>query len=588
MLKTLLGSLRQYRRASLICPLLMAGEAAMDIVIPFLMTFVISELESVAKDPDYHVNTFRLVLLFVLLFCCALCALCFGMAGGKAAAYASCGFACNLRGDMYQKIQSFAFENIDRFSSSSLITRITTDVTNVQNAYQMCLRMVIRAPILLLVSIIMTALIEWKISLIFIAAAVLLGIVVFAAMVKVAVPFRMMFRKYDDLNQVVQENLTAIRVVKSFVREEHEIEKMSRATGEVYAYSVKAEKILAALAPCSTFALFLTNIAILITGTNMAAGRLPGNVSASDLQTLIAYSIQILTGVLMVAMSINYVSMSRGSMERICQVLTEEPAISSPDNAVMEVPDGSIEFLHVDFSYSRNSEAPVLRDIHMKIYSGETIGIIGATGSGKTSLVSLIPRLYDPLHGTVKVGGIDVREYDLKALRDQVAMVLQNNVLFSGSIRENLLWGDENASEEDLRLALQQACAEEFVKELPGEYAYDPGQGGVNVSGGQKQRLCIARALLKKPKILIFDDSTSAVDTGTDALIRESLKKYAPETTRIIIAQRVTSVRDSDRIFVMDQGEIINAGTHGELLRTCAIYRDLYESQQNGKEAPGI
>lgn len=584
MLRTLLKSVREYRNSSLICPVLMAGEAAMDIVIPFLMTFVIGELEQLSQNPEYMVDMKKIALLFVLLFGSALLALLFGIAGGKAAARASCGFACNLRDDLYCNIQTFSFTNIDHFSTASLITRMTTDVTNVQNAYQMCLRTIVRAPALLLVSIIMTALIEWKISLIFLAAAVLLGIVVSVAMIRVAIPFRIMFRKYDGLNQVVQENLTAIRVVKSFVREKYEINKMRHATGEVYEYSVKAERILACLVPCSTFALFVTNIIILLVGTGMAAGRLPGNVSAADLQTLIAYSMQILTGVLMVAMSLNYVSMSKGSMERICEVLTEQTTIRSPEDGVREVRDGSVEFEHVDFAYSEQTQSPVLRDIDIKIESGETIGIIGATGSGKSSFVSLIPRLYDVLHGTVRVGGTDVRNYDLEVLRSQVALILQNPVLFSGSIRENLLWGDEHASEEELHLAAEQACAEEFIKELPGGYAYDPGQGGVNVSGGQRQRLCIARALLKKPKILIFDDSTSAVDTKTDATIRAALQRYAPSTTKIIIAQRVASVQDADRIIVMDQGRIASVGSHEELLDQCDIYRDLYESQKGGKE----
>lgn len=584
MLNILLKSVREYRNYSIACPVLMAGEAAMDIVIPFLMTFVIGELESLSKNPTYQIHTGKMALLFILLFACAFGALLLGIAGGKAAAIASCGFACNLREDLYGRIQTFSFTNIDHFSTASLITRITTDVTNVQNAYQMCLRMIVRAPVLLIVSMVMTALIEWKISLIFLAAAVLLGIVVSVAMIKVAVPFRIMFQKYDDLNLVVQENLTAIRVVKSFVRETHEIKKMQHAAGEVYDYSVKAERILASLTPCATFALFLTNIVILLTGTNMASGRLAGNVSAADLQTLVAYSMQILTGVLMVAMSINYVSMSKGSMERICEVLTEKASITSPQNAISEVRDGSVEFEHVNFVYSGKAEAPVLKDISLKIRSGETIGLIGGTGSGKSSLVSLIPRLYDVHQGTVKVGGVDVRKYDLKTLRSQVAMVLQNNVLFSGTIRENLLWGNDAASDEELRLASKQACADEFIEELPGGYSYDLGQGGVNVSGGQKQRLCIARALLKQPKILIFDDSTSAVDTKTDARIRDALKKYAPSTTKIIIAQRVTSVMDADRILVMDQGRIVSCGTHQELLRTSRIYRDLYDSQQNGKE----
>lgn len=584
MIRTLLKSVREYRTSSLLCPILMVWEAAMDIVIPFLMTFVIGELELLAGDPAYTVNGGRLAILMIALLVCAMLALVFGVAGGKLAAKASCGFAHNLREDLYSKIQSFSFANIDRFSTASLITRITTDVTNVQNAYQMCLRMIVRAPMLLLVSILMTAWIDGSISLIFVGVAVVLGIVVAIAMVKVAAPFRTMFRKYDDLNLVVQENLTAIRVVKSFVREAREIDKMHQATGEVYRYSVKAEKILTFLTPCATFAMFVSNILILLVGSNMAVGNLPGNVTAADLQTLVIYSMQILTGVLSVAMCINFISMSKGSMERICEVLAEKPTITAPADPVTCVRDGSVDFCHVSFAYSARSSEPVLRDIDLHIDSGEMIGIIGATGSGKSSLVSLIPRLYDVSGGSVRVGGVDVQDYDLDVLRGSVAMVLQKNELFSGSIAENLRWGNENATMEQLRFAARQACAEEFIDGLPGGFDYDLGQGGVNVSGGQKQRLCIARALLRQPKVLIFDDSTSAVDTRTDAQIRQALRKYAPDTTKIIIAQRVASVQDADRIILLDKGRITDVGSHEELLRTSEIYRNLYESQMSGKE----
>lgn len=584
MIRILLRSVREYRRASLLCPLLMVGEAVMDIMIPFLMTFLIEELEKLAGNSAYQVDRERVTMLLVLLLVCALLALLFGVAGGKLAAGASCGFAYNLREDLYRKIQTFSFSNIDRFSTASLITRITTDVTNVQNAYQMCLRMIVRAPLLFLVAMIMTGFIEKTISLIFLAAAVLLGIVVAAAMIQVAFPFRMMFRKYDRLNLVVQENLTGIRVVKSFVREKKEIEKMQDAAEQVYTYSVQAERILALLTPCATLAMFLTNIIMLTTGVNMAVGTLPGKVTAADLQTLVAYSTQILTGVLMIAMSINFISMSKGSVERICEVLQEQPGLKVSEHPSCTLKDGSVSFRHVTFSYSEEAEVPVLKEINLDIASGETIGIIGSTGAGKSSLVSLIPRLYDATSGEVLVGGTDVRNYDLAVLRNQVAVVLQKNVLFSGTITENLRWGNEQATEEELRGAARQACAEEFIEGLPGGFSYDLGQGGVNVSGGQKQRLCIARALLKKPKILIFDDSTSAVDTRTDAMIRESLKKYAPQTTKIIIAQRVASVQEADRIVIMDKGSIAAVGIHEELLQSNEIYRDLYVSQMEGKE----
>lgn len=585
MIRTLLKSVREYKTASIFCPLVMACEAAMDIVIPFIMTFIIAELEKLSKNPEYSIDVTKLSLLWIALCACAIFALIFGVTGGRLAAKASCGFAHNLREDLYSKIQAFSFANIDHFSTASLITRITTDVTNVQNAYQMCIRTIVRAPILLIVSIIMTIFIDGTISLIFLVAAILLAVVVAIAMVKVALPFRIMFQKYDDLNLVVQENLTAIRVVKAFVREKQEIDKMHQATGNVYEYSVKAERILSFLSPCATFAMYLTNILILLVGSNMAVGNIAGNVSAADLQTLVAYSIQILTGVLMVAMSINYIAMSKGSMDRIYEVLKEEPTLKNPPYPVKEVKDGSVEFDHVDFVYSKKADAEVLQNIILHIASGETIGIIGATGSGKSSMVSLIPRLYDATRGTVKVGGVNVKDYDLETLRNNVAMVLQNNVLFSGSISENLKWGNENATEKELHLAACQACAEEFIEELPGGFSYDLGQGGVNVSGGQKQRLCIARALLKKPKVIIFDDSTSAVDTKTDAMIREALKKYAPETTKIIIAQRVSSVEDADRIIIMDEGKIVAMGKHQELLCTSEIYKDLYESQINGRGA---
>ncbi len=585
MIKTLLKSVREYKTPSVLCPILMVCEAAMDIFIPFLMTFVINELEQLSKDPSYQVDSIKLALLFMALFICVGIALLFGITGGKLAAKASCGFAHNLREDLYGKIQSFSFTNIDRFSTASLITRVTTDVSNVQNAYQMCLRMVVRAPMLLIVAMVMTSIIEKTISLIFLAAAILLGAVVAVAMIKVAIPYRIMFQKYDNLNLVVQEDLTAIRVVKSFVREKQEICKMHNATEQVYQYSVKAEKILTVLSPCATFAMFMTNIVILLVGVNMAVGALPGNVSASDLQTLVAYSTQILTGVLMVSMSINSISMSKGSIDRICEVLNEKATLTNPLNPVTTVPDGSVEFEHVDFAYSQKADLPVLQDINLSISSGETVGVIGATGSGKSSLVSLISRLYDVTQGSVKIGGVNVKDYDLETLRNNVIMVLQKNVLFSGSIEENLRWGDENATDEDLRLAVRQACAEEFIAGLPGNYSYDLGQGGVNVSGGQKQRLCIARAMLKRPKVIIFDDSTSAVDTKTDAMIRCALKKYAPNTTKIIIAQRIFSVQDADRIVILDEGKISNVGSHEELLRTSEIYRDLFESQMSGKEA---
>ena len=448
----------------------------------------------------------------------------------------------------------------------------------------MAIRMLIRAPILFIASIIMTIVIEPIMALIFAGAALVLGLVVAFCMFRVVPYFRTMFKKYDDLNAVLQEDLTAIRVVKSYVREDREISKMKKASGEVYTYSVKAERILTIMMPSVMLVMFLVNIVILTMGSNMYVGNIAGGIQPSELQTLIQYSAQILSGVMMVAMCLNFISLSRGSAERIVQVLEETTTLPKSKEQITEVKDGSIDFDNVDFCYSQKADVKVLKNIDLHIASGETVGIIGATGSGKSSLVSLIPRLYDATNGSVKVGGLDVRKYNLDALRNTVAMVLQKNVLFSGTIAENLRWGDENATDEQIRAAAEQACADEFIQNLPGKYDYDLGQGGVNVSGGQKQRLCIARALLKHPKIIIFDDSTSAVDTKTDATIRANLKKYAPETTKIIIAQRIASVQDADKIIVLNEGKIDGMGTHEQLLASNEIYREIFESQVKGGE----
>lgn len=584
MIRTLLKSVREYKASSILCPIVMVGEAAMEIVIPYLMTFIIGELQNLSSIANYSVNTKKIIICSVLMVVCALFALFCGVMGGKLASKASCGFAHNLREDMYNNIQSYSFANIDNFSTSSLITRVTTDVTNVQNAYQMVIRMLVRAPVLFVSSVVMTCLIEPKMALIFVGGAILLGLIVFFCMFKVIPYFKIMFKKYDKLNSVVQEDLTAIRVVKSYVREDREIEKMQNATAEVYKYSVKAESILTFLMPCVSIVMYAVIIIVLTLGSNMAVGNIVGNVGAADLQTLNIYAMQILSGVIMVAMCINFISMSRGSIERICEILNEKTTLPKPVNPVYEIKDGSIEFENVNFAYSQKSDVNVLSEVNLKIDSGETVGVIGATGSGKTSLVSLIPRLYDVSAGSVKVGGVDVREYDMDTLRNKVAMVLQKNVLFSGTVAENLRWGDENATDEDLRLAARQACAEEFIDALPNGFDYDLGQGGVNVSGGQKQRLCIARALLKKPAVIIFDDSTSAVDTKTDASIRGSLAKYAPEITKIIIAQRIASVQDADKIIVLDDGKISAVGKHEDLLKSSEIYREVYESQMSGKD----
>ncbi len=587
MIKMLFKRVREYKTASILCPIVMVGEAVLEIIIPFLMTFIVGELEDLAKGKIDTVNGGKIALFASLMIVCAFAALFFGVVGARLAAKASCGFAHNLREDMYNNIQSFSFANIDNYSTSSLITRITTDVSNVQNAYQMAIRMLVRAPVLFISAIIMTVVIEPFMALIFGCAAILLGAVISICMIKVVPHFRNMFKKYDDLNSVVQEDLTAIRVVKSYVREDREIAKMERASGDVYKFSVKAESILTIMMPFVTLTMFIVNIFILTLGSNMTVGNISGKVSPSELQTLIQYSAQILSGVMMVAMCLNFISLSKGSADRICEVLNERTTWPKSQAPVFTVADGSVDFENVNFSYMQKADEKVLENIYVHIRSGETVGIIGATGSGKTSLVSLIPRLYDVSAGSVKVGGIDVRDYDMDTLRNNVAMVLQKNVLFSGSVAENLRWGNENATEEELRLAARQACAEEFIDALPNGFDYDLGQGGVNVSGGQKQRLCIARAMLKKPKVIVFDDSTSAVDTKTDASIRAALRKYAPETTKIIIAQRIASVQDSDKIIVLDDGKISGIGTHGDLLKNNAIYRDVYDSQMKSAEETG-
>ena len=587
MIKMLFKRVREYKTASILCPIVMVGEAVMEIIIPFLMTFIVGELEDLAKGKIDTVNGGKIALFASLMIVCAFAALFFGVVGARLAAKASCGFAHNLREDMYNNIQSFSFANIDNYSTSSLITRITTDVSNVQNAYQMAIRMLVRAPVLFISAIIMTVVIEPFMALVFGCAALLLGAVISICMIKVVPHFRNMFKKYDDLNSVVQEDLTAIRVVKSYVREDREIAKMERASGDVYKFSVKAERILTIMMPFVTLTMFIVNIFILTLGSNMTVGNISGKVSPSELQTLIQYSAQILSGVMMVAMCLNFISLSKGSADRICEVLNERTTLPKSQAPVFTVADGSVDFENVNFSYMQKADEKVLENINIHIRSGETVGIIGATGSGKTSLVSLIPRLYDVSAGSVKVGGVDVRDYDMDTLRNNVAMVLQKNVLFSGSVVENLRWGNENATEEELRLAARQACAEEFIDALPNGFDYDLGQGGVNVSGGQKQRLCIARAMLKKPKVIVFDDSTSAVDTKTDASIRAALRKYAPETTKIIIAQRIASVQDSDKIIVLDDGKISGIGTHGDLLKNNAIYRDVYDSQMKSAEETG-
>lgn len=579
MIKTLLKSVREYKLPSILTPLLMVGEAAMEIVIPLIISFLLEEIKNL-PNPNFN----NIILYSVLIVAAAFFSLFCGIVGGKLAAKASCGFAHNLREDMYNNLQSFSFANIDNYSTASLITRITTDVTNVQNAYQMCTRMLVRAPVLFIFATIMSCIIEPVLGAVFVGGAFILGLLVVFCMLKAMPYFKAMFKRYDNLNSVIQEDLTAVRVVKSYVREDYQNKKMGEATQELYKFSIKAERIMNILMPMVQVVMYATIIILLVMGSNMAVGNMSGNVSYANISALISYAMQVLSGVMMVAMCLTFISMAKPSADRICEVLNEKTTLPKAEQPVYEVKDGSIDFNDVDFCYSQKSDLMVLKDITLHIKSGETVGVIGATGSGKSSLVSLIPRLYDSAQGSVCVGGVDVKNYDLDTLRNKVAMVLQKNVLFSGTVAENLRWGDENATDEQIRFAAKQACADEFIENLPGGYDYDLGQGGVNVSGGQKQRLCIARALLKKPKIIIFDDSTSAVDTKTDAQIRASLRAHAPEMTKIIIAQRIASVQDADKIVVLDDGRVDAVGTHEELLKSNEIYREIYESQTKGGE----
>lgn len=580
MLKTLAKSIRQYKKQTVITPCIMVVEAAMEILIPFMMSLLLGELER-ASGAGVAVDMGTVFLYAGLMVLMAIISMAAGVLGGFLAAQASTGFAANVRGDMYRKIQTYAFKNIDKFSTSSLITRLTTDVTNVQNAYQMMTRMFIRSPIMFIFASAMSFVVNPKIAWIFILAAVVMGLVVVFIMFKAMPSFRMMFKKYDRLNAVAQENLTGIRVVKSYVREEHEIEKYRRATQEVYDNSVKAEKWITLLMPAVQCIMYITMILLFLLGGNQ---YLSGELDISDLTALLQYAMQILTGVIMLAVVLNFFAIAKPSADRMAEVLKEEPDLTSPaDRAVKTVENGDIDFTGVTFSYTEQGEK-ILQNVNLHVSSGETVGIIGGTGSAKSTLVSLIPRLYDVSDGEVKVAGRNVKEYDLTVLRDNVAMVLQKNVLFSGSITENLKWGNENATQEEIEEACRMAQATEFIERLPGGYDYRLEQGGVNVSGGQKQRLCIARALLKKPKIIIFDDSTSAVDTKTDALIRSELKKALPDCTKIFIAQRISSVRDADKIVVLDEGRIVGVGTHEELLKDNEIYRDVYDSQMKGGE----
>ena len=572
MIQILLGEVKEYKRASIATPLFMILEVLMEMMIPFLMASIIDDGVNAGDIGHiYKVGGIMVAAAAIGLFA--------GMAGGRYGAKASAGFAKNLRETMFNHIQTFSFANIDKYSTAGLVTRLTTDVTNVQNAYQMTLRMFTRAPASLLCAMVMALRINRKLSGIYLAAVLILGVLLMLIMSHATRYFQQAFPKYDDLNASVQENVSAIRVVKAYVREEQETAKFQRASENIYQIFVKAEKNLVYNAPLMQFTVYSCILLISWIGAKMIVAS---TLTTGELMSLLAYCMNILMSLMMLSMVFVMISMSMASIRRISEVLKESSDIKNPAEPVYEVPDGSIEFCHVDFAYRKDSESPVLKDINLKIRSGEVIGIIGGTGSAKTSLVNLISRLYDVTGGEGLVGGRNVKEYDMETLRNQVSVVLQNNVLFSGTIFENLRWGDKEATEEACKEACRQACADEFIRRLPDGYETHIEQGGSNVSGGQRQRLCIARALLKKPKILILDDSTSAVDTATDAKIRKAFREEIPDTTKLIIAQRIGSVKDADRIIVMDEGRVDGFGTHEELLRDNAIYREVYESQTSG------
>lgn len=572
MIKTLLAQVKEYKTPSLLAPLCAALEVFFDMSVPFVIAKLIDQgvqAENLAVAMKYG------ILMLVL----ATCGLTTGFLAGKFAAQASAGFAANLREGMYDNIQTFAFSNIDKYSTAGLVTRMTTDVTNVQNAYQMIIRIVVRAPLTIVVSMIMCFVVDQRLSLIFLAAVLILGASLLFIMRKAMTTFNYVFRKYDDLNASVQENISAIRVVKAFVREKYENKKFTKAAENIYRLFVKAEKIIIFNVPVMMFIIFGCIICLSWFGAQFIVG---GTLTTGELTSLMSYIFAMMMSLMMLSMIMVMVSMSTASAERIAEVLNEKADIVNPENPLMEVPNGNIEFNHVHFSYKHGDGEEVLSDIDLSVKSGEIIGVIGGTGSGKTSFANLISRLYDVDAGSVKVGGHDVREYDLEVLRDQVAVVLQKNVLFSGTILDNLRWGNENATDEECMEACRQACADEFIERFPDKYNTWIEQGGSNVSGGQKQRLCIARALLKKPKVLILDDSTSAVDTATDANIRRSFEETIPGTTKIIIAQRISSVQHADKILVLDDGKISGFASHDELLQTNAIYREINEVQQQG------
>ena len=569
MIKTLARQIKEYKRASLVTPIFMILEVAMEMVIPLLMASIIDDgVQAGDMKHIFAIGCYMILAAIVGLFA--------GVMGGKYGAKASTGFARNLREAMYENIQTFSFSNIDKFSTAGLVTRMTTDVTNIQNAYQMLLRMCFRAPVSLICAMLMAFLINARVASIYLVAVVFLGIVIIFIMRAVSKYFSEVFKKYDDLNASVQENVAAQRVVKAYVREDYEIDKFHKASYNIYKMFKKAECTMTYVWPVMQFTVYGCILGISWLGAHMIVAS---QLTTGELMSLLTYCMTILMNLMMLAMIFVMMTMSAASGKRIAEVLNEKADITNPEQPDYDVTDGSIRFDHVTFRYNKQSEKPVLDDLNFEIKAGETIGILGGTGSSKTSLVNLISRLYDVNEGTVYVGGKDVRSYDLETLRNEVSVVLQKNVLFSGTILENLRWGDENATEEECIRACRLACADEFIEKMPEKYNTYIEQGGSNVSGGQKQRLCIARALLKKPKVLILDDSTSAVDTATDAKIRNAFATEIPGTTKIIIAQRISSIQDADRIIVMDNGKIDAFAPHEELLRTNEIYKEVYEAQ---------
>ena len=571
-MKTVLAQLKQYKRDTFLTMGFTTLEVIMEVLLPFITALIIDNgLEQSDMPAIVKYGLLMLVMAVVSLFS--------GAMAGKFAASASSGFACNLRESMYIRVQDYSFSNIDKFSTAGLVTRMTTDVTNVQNAFQMIIRIAVRAPLMLVFSMIMCFLINRNLSLVFLAALCFLAVILAVIMKRTTKVFREVFDRYDDLNASVQENVTAIRVVKAYVREDYENKKFRKAAEQLYRLFVKAESMLALDNPAMMLVVYGCITAVSWFGAQYIVA---GSMSTGDITSLFSYIMSVMMSLMMLSMIFVMVTMSAASIRRISEVLEEKPELHNPEEPVMEVKDGSIDFDHVNFAYKHGTGEDTLEDIDLHIRSGETIGIIGGTGCGKSSLVNLISRLYDASEGTVKVGGRDVRDYDMEVLRNEVSVVLQKNVLFSGTILDNLRWGNENATEEECRAACRAACADEFIERLPEQYETWIERGGTNVSGGQKQRLCIARALLKKPKVLILDDSTSAVDTATDAKIREAFRRVIPGTTKIIIAQRVSSVEDADRILVLDDGKINGFDTHEHLLENNEIYRDIYESQTQG------